>query len=166
MMNSHLILPTGLSVHSKFASRLPSRTTAASRQTACGELVHIAPGQALRLGRFGGELSVVSGSVWLTRDNDPADHVLERGDTFRVLGAHSAVVESLSAAATATVRWRSQPQRWPSALFAFPLRALAALADRAAAVLASLARGSAASARRAQGCIATGRSFSSMDAPK
>ena len=35
----------------------------------------VASGQALQLGRLGGELTVLEGRVWLTRDNDLGDFV-------------------------------------------------------------------------------------------
>ena len=131
-----------------------------------GALVHLAIGQALRLGRAGGELSVVSGSIWLTRDGDPDDHVIERGGRMRVRGTDRAVVEALHPGATATVRWQPRPQALAAVLFAAPLRALAALAERAAAGFAALARIAAASARRAQGCIAGADSIASSGALK
>ena len=121
-----------------------------------GALVHLPIGQALRLGRFGGELRVVAGSVWLTRDHDIDDHVLERGATLSVRAPDRAVIEALAPGVTATVLWRPTPQRFSTAFLAAPLRAVAMLAERAAAGLASLARRAAATAWRAQGCIAAG----------
>ena len=129
-------------------------------------LVHVVNGQALRLGRFGGALSVVAGSVWLTRHGDLDDHVLERGATFSVRAADHAVIEALAPGVTATVLWRPTPQRISTSFFAAPLRALAFLADRAASRLASLSRHAAASAWRAQGCMAAGRSVAPSAALK
>ena len=146
-------------------------THAPDRSTASGNLVHLTTGQAVPLGRFGGELAVVAGSVWLTRDGDPADHVIERGERIRVSAADQAVIEALHPAATATVRWQPHRQRFSAlrfsaVLWAAPLRALAALARRAATGFEALARSAAASAWRAQGCIAGGDSIASSGALK
>lgn len=151
-MNSHLVPPS-------------------DRSIARGELVHLTPGQAVPLGHFGGELAVVVGSIWLTRDGDPADHVIERGERIRVGAADHAVIEALHPGATATVRWQPGAQRFAALrvstlLLAAPLRALAALARRAAAGFEALARSAAASAWRAQGCIAGADSIASSGALK
>ena len=108
-------------------------THAPDRSAASGNLVHLTTGQAVPLGRFGGELAVVAGSVWLTRDGDPADHVIERGERIRVSAADHAVIEALHPAATG---------------------------------FEALARSAAASAWRAQGCIAGGDSIASSGALK
>ena len=132
-----------------------------------GALVHIATGQALPLGGRGGELTVVAGSVWLTRLGDPADHVIERGERMLLRGADRAVIEPTYSGATATVRWHPRrAHRLSTVLFAAPLRALAVVAGRAAAGFAALARHAAASARRAQGCLSVGNSIASSAALK
>ena len=47
-------------------------------------LRHIEPGQALHLGRLGGELTVLEGRLWLTRNGDLGDHVVEPGQRVRL----------------------------------------------------------------------------------
>jgi hypothetical protein len=116
----------------------------------------LAPGQAMHLGRLGGELTVIEGRVWLTRDGDLGDHVIEPGERIRLAVDDNAVVEALHAGQTLTLRWNPRRQSFLGALLAEPLRGLAFLADVAARGFAALARKAAASASRAQGCIASG----------
>jgi hypothetical protein len=44
-----------------------------------GGIRRLLPGQALRLPRAGGELTVLRGRLWLTRNNDLGDHFIEAG---------------------------------------------------------------------------------------
>ena len=53
----------------------------------------IKAGKALSLGRLGGELSVLQGRVWLTRDGDLGDHRVESGERVRLGVAENAVIE-------------------------------------------------------------------------
>ncbi|MGZ5266722.1 MAG: DUF2917 domain-containing protein, partial [Caldimonas sp.] len=41
-------------------------------------------GHVVALGSGGGEVSILSGQVWLTRAGDPSDHVLVAGESFHV----------------------------------------------------------------------------------
>ena len=127
---------------------------------------HLAAGEALHLGRLGGELSVVDGRVWLTRDGDLGDHFLEPGERLRLAVGDNAVIEPARAGEGTSVRWNPRRQSFFGALLAEPLRGLAFLAGLAAAGFAALARSAAASASRAQGCISGGDSIASSGALK
>ena len=135
--------------------------------------VHLAAGQPAVIVRGPGELSVLQGRVWLTRDGDMVDHVLARGECIALDFADRAVVESWERDLSATLRWRPIERRAPSQVLAGGLRGLAALAGgvafafaRAEAGFAALARSAASSARRAQGCINPGDSMASSGALK
>jgi Protein of unknown function (DUF2917) len=123
-------------------------------------------GEALHLGRLGGELSVVEGRVWLTRDGDLGDHFVEAGDRVRLGVDENAVIESARTGDTITVRWNPRRQSFLGAVFELPLRGLALLTALAAAGLGALARSAAAIASRAQGSIAGGDSMASSGALK
>jgi len=123
-------------------------------------------GDATHLGRLGGELTVVDGRVWLTRDNDLGDHVFEPGQRVRLGVDENVVIESLDSHGSVTVRWNPRRQSFVGALFAEPLRGLAFLAGAAARGFAALARSAAESACRAQGCISGGDSIASSGALK
>ena len=137
-----------------------------SRAAAAGALRHIDAGHALHLGRLGGDLTVVDGRVWLTRDGDLGDHVIEAGQRVRLAVDDNAVIESVHTAVAATVHWNPRRQSFFGAIFAAPLRGLAFLTGLAATGLAALARSAAASASRAQGCISGGDSMASSGALK
>ena len=127
-------------------------------------LRHLASGEALHLGRLGGELTVVQGELWLTRDGDLGDHFVEAGQRLRLGVNENAVVEPSRTGARAILRWSPRRQSFVGALLAEPLRGLAFLAGRAAHGFAALARSAAASASRAQGRISTGDSMTSSGA--
>ena len=105
----------------------------------------------MRLDRLGGELTVVSGRIWLTRDGDLGEQ---------------AVVESARTGEPVALRWNPRRQSLAGALLAAPLRGLALLTGLLASGFAALARSAAASARRAQGCINGGDSIASCGALK
>ncbi len=136
--------------------------------------LHLQPGQTAILGGRRGELTVLDGRVWLTRQGEFADHMLERGATVGVGWAERAVVESWERDRSATVQWRPvERHATGQALLAGGLRGLAAMAfgvatflARAEAGFAALARSAASSARRAQGCITPGDSMASSGALK
>jgi Protein of unknown function (DUF2917) len=136
--------------------------------------LHLLPGRAARLGDRAGELTVLSGRVWLTRDGDPGDHILGPGARVRVAWADRAVLESWERDLAASVQWRPVERRVTLQRFvAAGLRAVAFFAAglagglaRAEAGLAALARSAASSANRAQGCISAGDSIASSGALK
>ncbi len=123
-------------------------------------------GQALQLGHLGGELTVLEGRVWLTRDNDLGDFVYERGQRVRLAVGEHGVVESLDADRPAVFSWNPRRQTFVGAVLAEPLRGLAFLTGAAARGFAALARSAAESACRAQGSISTGDSMASSGALK
>lgn len=63
-------------------------------------------GHVVALGSGGGEVSILSGRVWLTRAGDPSDHFLGAGESFRVSGAGETLVETWSRGAPALIAWR------------------------------------------------------------
>lgn len=126
----------------------------------------LAAGEALRLGRLGGDLVVVDGRVWLTRDGDLGDHVVEPGQKIRLAVNENAVIEPATTGSTATVRWYPRRQSFVGALAEEPLRGLAFLTGLVAKGFVALARSAAASASRAQGCINGGDSMASSGALK
>ena len=140
--------------------------TQSNRTEHAGNLKRLAFGQAVHLGRLGGELTVVDGRVWLTRDNDLGDHVVEPGQRIRLAVGDNAVIESAEKNRAVSLRWNPRRQSFFGALAAEPLRGLAFLAGLAAGAFAALARSAAASASRAQGCIAGGDSIASSGALK
>ncbi len=129
-------------------------------------LQRLASGEALHLGRLGGELAVVEGRVWLTRDGDLGDHVVEPGQRVRLGVDENAVIESARTGETVAVRWYPRRQSFVGALAEEPLRGLAFLTGLVARGFVALARSAAASASRAQGCINGGDSIASSGALK
>lgn len=114
------------------------------------------PGQARRVGRGAGELTVSRGRVWLTGQGDGEDRVLGAGECLRLDRAETVVMESIDRARDANVAWH--PRR--SVFHRLGLRALAG------AAFAALARRAAANASRAQGCISAGDSMACSGALK
>ena len=129
-------------------------------------LRQLSSGQAMRLGRLGGDLSVVEGRVWLTRDGDLGDHFIEPGQKVRLAVDEEAVISPARTGETITVRWNPRRRGYFGALLAGPLRGLAFLTGLVARGFAALARSAAASASRAQGCISGGDSMASSGALK
>ncbi len=137
-----------------------------AHRPASGSVQRIAPGHALQLGRLGGELTVIEGRVWLTRDNDLGDHFIEPGERVRLGVAEHAVIEAARPGETVALRWNPRRQSFLGAVLAEPLRGLAFLTALAATGFSALARSAAASASRAQGCISGGDSIASSGALK
>lgn len=126
----------------------------------------LATGQAIHLGRLGGELTVLEGRVWLTRDSDLGDHRVEAGERLRLAVGENAVIEPWDAGHAVSVQWKPRRQGFFGAVLAEPLRALAWALGALAGGFAALARSAAASASRAQGCISGGDSMASSGAVK
>lgn len=118
-----------------------------------GEARRLECRRALHLGRLGGELTLLSGRLWLTRDGDLGDHVLEAGQRLVLAVDENAVIEPWDAGTTASVRWIPRHQTFVAAVLAEPLRGLAFMAGKLAAGFAALARQAASSARWAEGRI-------------
>lgn len=113
--------------------------------------VVIPAGRAVRLGTGPGELTVVSGRLWLTQG--AADERVEAGQTVRV--RRGAVLEPWDAGAGVAYRWRPLPRD-----------GLAFVRLGLAAGLRALARSAASMASRIQGCMPAGDSIASSGALK
>ena len=113
----------------------------------------LAPGQALRLPRAGGELTVLRGRLWLTRNHDLGDHFIEAGQRVWLDAGENAVIEAAGKQRrqSASLHWDPCRQGFFSALLARPLSGTAFLALRAARSFMALGRAAAAGARRARG---------------
>jgi hypothetical protein len=68
--------------------------------------VTLAWGEPLRIDGDTGELTVLSGRVWLTRENDPDDHVLEAGQSMQLASTDGVVVEPWRQGERTTLAWR------------------------------------------------------------
>lgn len=109
------------------------------------------PGQALRLPRRGGELTVLRGRLWLTRGKDPGDHFIAAGQRVRLGDHENAVIEPAESTRGVSLHWEPRRPALAGALLARPLGGAAFLAFVAARGFAALARQAAAAARRARG---------------
>lgn len=118
-----------------------------------GGALQLAPGQALHLGRLGGELTVPRGCVWLTRSGDLGDHFLGWGEQICLSAGENAVIEPAHKHDAVNFLWVPCRQGLVRAVLAGLLRLAAFLASRAAGGLSALARSAAACASRAQGYI-------------
>lgn len=136
------------------------------RRIAANTTLALSTGQAVHLGRLGGELTVLEGSVWLTRDSDLGDHRVEAGERLRLAVGENAVIEAWDAGHAVSVQWKPRRQGFLGAVLAEPLRALAWALGGLAGGFNALARSAAASASRAQGCISGGDSMASSGALK
>ena len=63
-------------------------------------------GHVVALGAGGGQVSILSGRVWLTSGRDPDDHVLAAGETFDVPDSGPTLVEAWSRSDAAVIAWR------------------------------------------------------------
>ena len=82
----------------------------------------LAWGEPLRIDGESGELAVLSGRVWLTREHDLDDHVLEAGQSMQLGSTDGVVVEPWQQGERTTLAWRSHalPRRPEPALAAAP----------------------------------------------
>ena len=136
------------------------------RRSAANTTLALVTGQAIHLGRLGGELTVLEGRVWLTRDSDLGDHRVAAGERLRLAVGENAVIEPWDAGHAVSVQWKPRRQGFFGAVVAEPLRALAWTLGALAGGFSALARSAAASASRAQGCISGGDSMASSGALK
>ena len=128
-------------------------------------------GQTLKIEHAVGEVAVLKGRIWVTRESDLGDHVVEAGGRFMVCAKDVAVIEAWSRSEGVSLAWTPRRQVPPLEAFvrgfaAAGLRGLAAGAAFLAAGLRfgeldALARKAASMARRAQGCICSGESMAS-----
>lgn len=114
------------------------------------------PGQARRVGRGAGELTVLAGRVWLTGQGDGEDRVLVTGERLRLEAADTVVMEAFDRSRHASVTW--QPR---ASVFAH-----LGLRELFGAAFAALARKAAPRARRAHGSISCGDSMACSGALK
>ena len=63
-------------------------------------------GHVVALGTGGGQVSILSGSVWLTSSGDPDDHFLGAGESFAVRDAGQVLVETSSRGTAAVIAWQ------------------------------------------------------------
>ena len=126
---------------------------------------------ARRVGRGAGVLTVVAGTVWLSRTDDPDDHVLGPGRQIRLTQAEEAIIEPWHRGEPSCLVWHPDPQppRWRS-LVAGTLDALQRARRFGLGTvlvrLAERARNAASSANRAQRSIKAGESMASCGALK
>lgn len=118
-----------------------------------------------------GCLQVTAGTVWLTRDGEPDDHVLASGQRIVLRAGDAVLVQPWHDGGAACLRWQAdQPRRlgWravlPLAFVADALRSAAFVLRGAAERLADWARTAEASASRAQGSMPCGESMASSGA--
>ena len=128
---------------------------------------------AQRLPAGAGVLVVTEGRVWLSRRGDLDDHVLTRGQMFRLGPGDDALVEPWRRGDRVRLEWRPEGQRlgWrdlPALVFATGKFAWAWLfaADSVEPRLPARARNAASRANRAQGNIKAGESMASCGALK
>lgn len=116
----------------------------------------LAAGEARHLGRLGGEMTVLSGRIWLTRDGGEGtrgDHFLEAGDAVQIGVDEYAVIESAFKGQGSSLRWTPRTQTVAGRILAEPLLGLAFATCLVARGVGALAGTVSAAARRAQGCI-------------
>ncbi len=154
---------------SQFAS-ISAQSSAACAAARSGAFL-LAPAHALGLyPKQPSSLQISCGQAWVTF-GDGMDHVLQAGQSLRVPAGSRVVLESLYGSvvkfdfsALPTTARAPQPLRQAGR----DLRFAGALAARGLLGLgwglAALARSAASSARRAQGCIASGESMASSGA--
>lgn len=110
------------------------------------------------------QLCAVQGTLWVTRDHDPQDHVLREGACLALRRGDWVTLEAWQHGAPSA--WGLQPRLCRQGLTArFLAVVLAALAVRVrglAAGLLALARSAEAMASRAQGCISATDSKASV----
>lgn len=70
-----------------------------------GGTFRMRPEAPLRLDAVAGELAILSGDVWLTRLDDPVDHMLGAGARMRVEPRQQVVVQAWERSDWPTLRW-------------------------------------------------------------
>lgn len=107
-------------------------------------------GQAMHLGPHAGELVVMEGRLWLTRDADPGDHIIEPGHRVYLAARENAVIEAAFRNEAVLMYWTPYPRSVTVTVLAPALAATAQLAACAAAALTVMAAAAARVARHAQ----------------
>ncbi|MDQ2780202.1 MAG: DUF2917 domain-containing protein [Pseudomonadota bacterium] len=112
----------------------------------------LAAGQARHLDRRGGELTVLTGRLWLTRNGAQGDHFLEAGAAVQINADEFAVVESAFQGQGSTLRWAPRTQTLAGRILAGPLLGSALAAHAVANGIGALAQRLSGAAQRARGC--------------
>ncbi len=92
----------------------------------------IKSGQALHLGAHAGEIVVLEGRLWLTRDADLGDHVIEPGQRVDLAAHENAVIEPMFRNEPVLMYWTPHRRSIAVAVLAPALAAVAHLATWAA----------------------------------
>jgi Protein of unknown function (DUF2917) len=95
-------------------------------------------------------LTAVGARLWVTREGDPADHVLAPGERLALARGERVILGSWDSEQPAQGLWRPASAVRPAGYRFF---------DRAAGLFAALARSAASIASRAQGRISAGDSI-------
>ena len=74
---------------------------------AASALQTLRAGRIVALGSTGGRLDVLHGRVWLTREGELDDHLVETGQSFSVPANGRAVVEAWDDEDPALIAWRA-----------------------------------------------------------
>lgn len=111
------------------------------------------PGQARRVGRGIGELTVLAGRVWITGHGPAEDRVLEPGERIVIEDAAAAVIETFDAREPARVAWRPRSALLQRLGVRMAERLRGAFGAALRPSFAALARRAASNASRAQGCM-------------
>ena len=75
--------------------------------SAASALKTLRAGHIVALGSAGGRLDVLHGRVWLTREGELDDHLVETGQSFSVPANGRAVVEAWDDEDPALIAWRA-----------------------------------------------------------
>src|SRR4051794_8706185 len=96
----------------------------------------------VRVAHLAGEFAVLSGRVWLTRQSDLHDYIIEAGERFVLEHSDAVIIEPWKAGEATAIEWKSHPQ--PAGFAVLPRTALAfvllGLASAASAVAFGLRR--------------------------
>ncbi len=83
-----------------------TQQSSAGSKAAESQIRAVPAGRVLALEGGGGEVSVLSGRVWLTRAGDLDDHVLGPGESIDVKTSRGTLIEAWGRNASAQIVWR------------------------------------------------------------
>jgi len=104
-MNSPLVARPPVAITRVLAKNTPRARDA---QAPRAPTHRVGAGCALQLGRRRGELTVLSGSAWVTCRDDLRDHVLEPGERIFLPEGHLAVISPFRKDEDVVLRWQPQ----------------------------------------------------------
>ncbi len=84
-----------------------TQSMTAHASSAASALKTLRAGHIVALGSAGGRLDVLHGRVWLTREGELDDHLVETGQSFSVPANGRAVVEAWDDEDPALIAWRA-----------------------------------------------------------